>query len=228
MESINIKESVKIRRKNGICYLLDSNAKVIKNKAWLGDIFSFLYDRIMEKSVFPKKFNASIDKHYRILNNEFANIHNFRVIEFATGSGDAVKYLHNDNLYGGVDISPGLLRMARKRFDSHHFPGSELFVADVCDTPYKDNYADFAFCNLSLNFFEDLECFISEIHRILKPGGIFFCSAPVQERKRTRAVIHGKLYIIEELKERFEKQGFRFEALPYDNGALFYFRAHRL
>ena len=199
-----------------------------KQKPWLGDMFSFLYDRIMEKSVFPKKFNASIDKHYGILKNEFENIRNARVIEFATGSGDAVKYLHNDNLYGGVDISPGLLRMARKRFDSHHFPGSELFVADVCDTPFKDNYADFAFCNLSLNFFEDIECFISEIHRIIKPGGIFFCSAPVQERKRTRAVIHGKLYMIEELKERFEKQGFRFEALPYDNGALLYFRAHRL
>jgi len=228
MERIKIKESVRIIRKKGICYLLGSNGKVKKYKPWLGDLFAFLYERIMQKSVFPKKFNASIDKHYNILKKEFENIHNTRIIEFATGSGDAVKYLHNDNAYGGIDISAGLLRIAKKRFDNFLFLDSELFVADVCDTPFEDNFFDIAFCNLSLNFFEDFDGFISEIYRILQPDGMFFCSVPVPERKTTKAIIHGNLYTSEDLKERFERQGFRFEPLPYDNGALFYFKSRRI
>ena len=67
MEKIKIKDSVNITRKNGLNRLLDDKNKLIKYKPWIGDLFSFLYDRIMEKSVFPKKFNASIEKHYKIL-----------------------------------------------------------------------------------------------------------------------------------------------------------------
>ena len=228
MEKIRTRASDRIVKKKGIGYILGDNGKVKKHKPWLGDMFSFLYDRIMQKSVFPKKFRASIDLHYKILKEEFEDIRNSRVIEFATGSGDAVKYLDNDNLYAGVDISAGLLRIARRRFDSFLFTDSELYVADTCDTPFEDNSFDFAFCNLSLNFFEDIDRFISEIYRILKPGGTFFCSAPVPERKTTKAVIHGKLYTAEDLKERFENHGFSFEALPYTNGALFYFSASRI
>ncbi|MGM0666391.1 MAG: class I SAM-dependent methyltransferase [Bacteroidota bacterium] len=228
MGKMKIRESVKIISKNGICYILGNNGKVKKYKPWLGDLFSFLYDRIMQKSVFPKKFNASIDEHYNILKKEFENIHNTRIIEFATGSGDAVKYLNNDNLYAGVDISAGLLRIARKRFDNYMFKGSGLYVADVSDTPFADGFFDIAFCNLSLNFFDDIDRFFSEIHRTLKPGGIFFCSVPVPERKTTKAVIHGNLYKAEDLKKRFERHGFSFKALPYDNGALFYFRTRRI
>lgn len=228
MDEIKIKESVRIIRKKGICYLINPDGKIKKYKPWLGDLFSFLYDRIMQVSVFPEKFNASIDEHYRILKKEFADIHNTVIIEFATGSGDAVKYLHNDNIYGGVDISAGLLRIARKRFDNYMFLNSELFVADVCNTPFEDNFFDMAFCNLSLNFFDDIDCFISEICRILKQEGIFFCSVPVPERKTTKSIIHGKLYTAEDLRERFEKQGFKFCPLPNENGALFYFRTSRM
>jgi SAM-dependent methyltransferase len=228
MGNIKIRESVKIVNKKGIFYIPGNKGKVKKYKPWVGDIFSFIYDRIMRKSVFPKKFNASIDEHYTILAKEFEDIHNARIIEFATGSGDAVKYLNNDNLYAGVDISAGLLRIARKRFDNCQFDGSELYVADVCDTPFANSFFDVALCNLSLNFFEDIDGFFSEIHRMLKPGGIFFCSVPVPERKTTKAVIHGNLYTAEDLKERFERHGFSFKALPYDNGALFYFRASRI
>ncbi len=50
-----------VQRKN-IHYVLDEKGHIIKYKPWLGDIFSFLYDRIMEKSIFPEKFDADIEK----------------------------------------------------------------------------------------------------------------------------------------------------------------------
>jgi hypothetical protein len=48
-----IKESVKIAMKNGLYYTLGKDRKLKKIKLRLGEIFSFLYDRIMEYYVFP-------------------------------------------------------------------------------------------------------------------------------------------------------------------------------
>ena len=131
MDKIKIKDSVRLSRKNGINFLLDNNNKLIKNKPWLGDLFSFLYDRIMEKSVFPKKFSASLEEHYKILGKIFENVSGKTIIEFATGSGDAVRFLNNNNIYAGVDISSGLLRLARKNFFT--FISGKYIVLKCCD-----------------------------------------------------------------------------------------------
>jgi hypothetical protein len=114
MNKLMIKETDNIVKKNGIYHLLGDNNKIRKYKPWLGDLFSFFYDRIMEKSIFPKKFNGSIDKHFQILKTEFENIHNKNILEFATGSGNSIEFLNNDNIYTGIDISLGLLQLANK------------------------------------------------------------------------------------------------------------------
>ncbi len=44
-----------IIKKQGINYLRDENGKIKKYKPWLGDLFSFLYDRIMVKSLLHDK-----------------------------------------------------------------------------------------------------------------------------------------------------------------------------
>ncbi|MFW6124476.1 MAG: class I SAM-dependent methyltransferase [Acidobacteriota bacterium] len=225
MDNIKIKDSVRITKKNGINHLLDDNNKLIKNKPWLGDLFSFLYDRIMEKSVFPKKFNGSIEEHYKILRKIFKDISDKTIIEFATGSGDAIKFLNNKNIYAGIDISSGLLRLAKKKFDQYGFTRFELYNADASETPFQDNTFDIAICNLSLNFFQNIDNFMSELHRILKQNGILYCSVPIPERKNPKATIHGILYKLDDLKKMFENKNFSFEPFPYENGALLYFKA---
>ncbi len=227
MDTIKIKDSLKITRKKGINFLVDHNNKLIKNKPWLGDIFSFLYDRIMEKSVFPKKFNASMETHYRILENTFKNVSDKTIIEFGTGSGDAIRFLKNNNVYAGVDISSGLLRLAKKKFDRHRFTKFELYNTDACETPFREHSFDVAICNLSLNFFDNIELFISEVKRVLNPNGVFYCSVPVPDRKKTKAKIHGNLHTLADLKTLFEKKDFSFEPFPHENGALLYFKATR-
>jgi SAM-dependent methyltransferase len=212
-------------KKHGVNYLVDENGKIKKFKPWLGDIFSFLYDRIMEKSIFPKLFNGDIHKHYEILKKEFENLHNKEIIEIATGSGIISEILPKDNVYFGIDISKGLLKKAYSRFKIKGFQNFELYNTKAAQLPFAENSFDFAICNLSLNFFDDINLFLNELSRILKIHSPFFCSVPIPERKPKKSKIRGVLYSEDELKEIFKKHGFEIDIKPYENGAVLYFTA---
>ena len=219
----NIKNKASVIKKKNIWYLTDESGNLKKYKPWLGDTFSFLYDRIMEKSIFPKKFNGDINNHFEILKNEFKDIRNRNIIEIATGSGNVAYYLNNHNKYTGIDISPGLLKKAYTKFQKYGFKDIELYIASADDLPFTDNVFDFAICNLSLNFFINIELFIQELKRVLKSGSTFFCCVPIPERKPSKSKIRGSLYSEKELNEIFKKYGFDFECKPYENGAVLYF-----
>ncbi len=219
-----IKDGIVIIKKKGINYLfLDGGQE--NPQPWIGDFFSSLYDGIMKKSVFPKKFNASMDKHYEFLAHELGGFHKKRVLELATGSGSIANILSNDNSYYGIDISKGLLKIALKKFKKAGFREAEFYLTNAEFLPFIDKVFDLCICNLSLNFFSDLEMVLLEMRRVLKKGGIFFASVPVPERNETGSRIIGNLYSEEELHDLFIKNGFIFTAYKYENGTLLYFRA---
>ena len=168
---------------------------------------------------------GSIEKHYEILSKEFGDVHQKRILEIATGSGNAVNFLSNDNHYTGLDISIGLLKRAMKNLVKAGFKDAKCYIADAIELPFRDKVFDVAICNLSLNFFKDTELFIVELKRVLKEGGVFYCSVPLPEKKSLNVRIRGILYTREELKQLFEKQQFIFESLPYENGVLLYLKA---
>ena len=225
MHNDKLKQSVSVVKKKNIFFLTDEKGKPKKFSPWLGDIFSFLYDIIMERSVFPEKFGADIVKHYDILKRELKDLRNKDILEIAIGSGSAVYFLNRHNRYTGVDVSTGLLKMAFRRFRDYGFKDAELYNARAEDLPFRDHCFDFAMCNLSLNFFQDIELFVKELKRVLIPGSLFFCSVPVPERKPEQSRIRGTLYPERALKTIFQNHGFRFEPKPYLNGALLYFSA---
>ena len=186
-----LKNDIIAKKYNGINFLID-NGKKIKFKPWLGDMFSFLYDSIMKNSIFPKKFDASIQKHNQFLQNEYSNIHNSTILELATGSGELSKLLSSKNKFVGIDVSEGLLKIAYKKFSNLDFTDFELFLCSADRLPFQDNYFDLCICNLSLNFFPEMLKVINEIKRILKKQGSFICSVPVPERNKSKSVIRGK------------------------------------
>lgn len=102
---------IEMVEKNGINHLY-VQGKNIKFKPWLGDLFSVFYDYIMEKSIFPKKFDASIDEHMNFLKKEYSEISSADILELATGSGNVSEVLSSNNRYSGIDISQGLLKRA--------------------------------------------------------------------------------------------------------------------
>ena len=219
-----VEDKNEIMRDGNINYRHVEGSKVIY-KPWLGDLFSFMYDSIMEKSVFPKKFEASIKKHSDFLSKEYSGIHNSRVLELGTGSGNISELLPPDNEYAGIDISPGLLKKAYLNLINAGFSSPELFICSAINLPFQEDYFDFCLCNLSLNFFPHVPTAVKEVKKTLKPGGTFICSVPVPERNRKGSIIRGELHSEKELEEILSVNGFEFTSYGFTNGALLYFRA---
>ncbi|MBN1184006.1 MAG: class I SAM-dependent methyltransferase [Bacteroidales bacterium] len=217
------KETIKVIRKDGINFILDDKGRIKKFKPWLGDLFAFAYDSIIQKSIFPKKFKGSIAKHFELLKKEYQTIQNKNVLEIATGSGFSSELLNTNISYTGIDISAGLIKQAARKFEAHHFTDAEFFVSAANELPFSDQFFDIVICDLSLNFLGDLEDFIKEIKRVMKTGSVFYCSVPVPEKKDPKVIIHGNLYSENELKTNFEKHNFIFNLRPNENGALLYF-----
>jgi len=222
-----LKKGTKTIGKKGLNYVIGTEGKPLRFKPWLGDSFSFLYDFIMRKSIFPKKLGSDMAKHHDILRQELEVVHGKNVLELATGSGSAVNFLMNDNRYTGTDVSPGLLKRAVNRFLSAGFQDAEFYVSSTDDLPFEKESFDVCICILSLNFFDDLAKVLKEVSRVLASRSVFVCAVPVPERNTLGSTIRGKLHSEDELAEAFRQNGFRFESIPCENGAVLYFRGIR-
>ena len=220
-----IKADIQVVNRKGLYYTVARDKRVKRYRPWLGDHLSFLYDWTMSSSVFPRKFGADMQKHYDILTRALAGFHGARVLELAAGSGSAVHFLGSDSRYTGTDISPGLLKRAARRFREAGFSDAEFYVVSADDLPFEDASFDLCLCILSLNFIGNVEQVFQEAGRVLLPGGTFVCSVPVPERNRLQSTIRGTLYSEAALADVSRAQGFEFEPLPHENGALLYFSA---
>jgi ubiquinone/menaquinone biosynthesis C-methylase UbiE len=223
--TIKLKSDIQVTQKKELHYIVESGNRLMRFKPWLGDCFSPLYDAIMRKSVFPKKFGADLNKHYATLAQMLADIRGSQVLELAAGSGSAIHFLNNDNAYTGTDISPSLLRQAAKHFKEAGFPTSEFYVVCAEDLPFEQDMVDLCLCILALNFFGNVDQVFQEVRRVLAPGGIFVCSVPVPERNRLQSRIRGTLYSEAELRGICQAHNFNFQSIPAENGALLYFKA---
>lgn len=220
-----VKEEITTDTKNGLHYVVADEGTRTTPKPWFGDLFASTYDFFMEKSVFPKKFNADMDRHYQILQGELSKNHGKKVLELAAGNGNAVYFLPTDNDYTGIDISPGLLKRAKKNFYESGFANAEFYVTGVKNLPFKDSIFTLILCILALNFFDDLPAVFAEIKRVSSEGASFLCATPVLERKRNESKITGTVYSEKEIVRTCEEAGFIYRPVSEENGGLLYFWA---
>lgn len=219
-----IKSSIKIINKNGINFILKTNNKIQKNKPWIGNLFSNLYDMIMHKFLFPHKLNADIKKHYQIMIKELAVYKNKMILDIACGSGDSVNFINNTNHYYGIDISKNLIKKAIKKFNYNNFVNPMLYLASADNLPFNDSIFDLCLCILAFNFFENQRLVINEIMRVLKSGGLLLCCVPIPEKNIKKSKIRGRLYSQYNLKKIFSSFGLRLDPIFENNGSLFYFK----
>jgi SAM-dependent methyltransferase len=97
-----------------------------------------------------------------------------RVLDVGCGSGWATRLLADYAINGrvtGIDISDEMVRLARESSPSH--ANADYEVASAEELPFNDNEFTHAFSMESLYYYRNIPRALSEIHRVLKPGGVF-------------------------------------------------------
>ncbi len=98
------------------------------------------------------------------------------VLDIATGTGDlAISFSKFDiPKIVGFDLSEGMLSIARKKVEKNQTAQRIDFIqGDSENMPFENNSFDAITVAFGVRNFENLEQGLSEILRVLKPGGIF-------------------------------------------------------
>ncbi len=100
--------------------------------------------------------------------NHYAGKH---LLEIGFGIGtDLLQFARGGALVAGIDLTPRSAEIARRRFDVYGLPG-EIITADSEDLCFPDASFDVVYSFGVLHHTPDTNRAVSEIHRVLKPGG---------------------------------------------------------
>ena len=98
------------------------------------------------------------------------------ILDIATGTGDLAILMARTSAskITGLDLSPGMLEVGKKKVAEKQLQSRiELVLGDSEQLPFADNSYDAITVAFGIRNFETLETGLSEILRVLKPGGIF-------------------------------------------------------
>ena len=102
------------------------------------------------------------------------------VIDLGSGAGnDCFVARHEVGPEGkiiGIDFTPAMIQKARENAEKLGYNNVEFREGDIDDMPVNDNVADVIVSNCVLNLVPDKPKVMSEIFRVLRPGGHFSIS----------------------------------------------------
>ena len=101
-----------------------------------------------------------------------------KVLELGCGTGE-MWLGHEDKIHACSqlilsDFSPGILEAAKANISG--FPNVRHMLIDIQDIPFEDASFDLVIANMMLYHVPDLRKGLSEVRRILRPGGKFCCA----------------------------------------------------
>jgi demethylmenaquinone methyltransferase/2-methoxy-6-polyprenyl-1,4-benzoquinol methylase len=114
------------------------------------------------------------------------------VLDVATGTGDIALELarHTDSVVG-LDFCQEMLSRGRTKTEKRGLRGSVDFImGDALALPFGDNSFDCALNGFALRNVADINLFLAELRRVVKPGGRVVCL----ELVRPASGIIGTLY----------------------------------
>ena len=111
-----------------------------------------------------------------------------KILDVACGAGKQVTSFYN-HLSGNCDITGGdvnadLLSQARQSTGENNIKAKFIDLNFNQKFPLDDNQFDLLSCCFAIYYSEDIPYTISEMHRVLKPGGRLFTSGPMPDNKK--------------------------------------------
>jgi demethylmenaquinone methyltransferase/2-methoxy-6-polyprenyl-1,4-benzoquinol methylase len=98
------------------------------------------------------------------------------VLDIATGTGDLAILMAQTKAKKiiGLDISAGMLEIGKSKIEERKLSQTiEMVLGDSENMPFEDHFFDAITVAFGVRNFEHLEKGLTEILRVLKPGGIF-------------------------------------------------------
>jgi len=123
------------------------------------------------------------------------------VLDIATGTGDLALLMTKTTASKiiGLDISAGMLEVGKQKIAAQKLSDKiEMVLADSENIPYPDAFFDAITVAFGVRNFENLEKGLSEILRVLKPGGVFVIletSVPTKFPFKQGYAFHSKILL---------------------------------
>lgn len=119
----------------------------------------------------PQGYDNWLFENYRF----FEGCH---ILELGCGTGsfweDRVALLPENSTLVLTDLSDGMVGEVSRKFSG--LGNVESMRVDIASIPFGDNTIDFCLANSMLYHVPDLPAALGEVHRVLKPGGIFYAA----------------------------------------------------
>jgi len=158
----------------------------------------------VQNSMHPTKMNAFVKARYQkciaLLENKMVFFTDKKILDLGCGDGVLTFELYKKGAECyGVDSSEEAIDYAKKK---HNWLKSKaLFYVESCTkTHFKDAFFDGIISSDVIEHLNEPEMMLSEIHRLLKPGGIAVISTPIKFTKYPSDLMHS----FEWFKEDFE------------------------
>lgn len=99
------------------------------------------------------------------------------VLDLGCGTGYATRALHKRYhvVTLGIDIAFAMTQQAKQK--KGWFSKQRFLCADAIMLPLADQSVDMVLSNLALQWCQDLPAVLREIHRVMRPGGLFLFSS---------------------------------------------------
>ena len=127
--------------------------------------------------VYDSLVSGPLDAYRKKSLSRIKDTANKKILINGIGSGLDIPYLSDDASYVGTDITPAMLKRAKKRAATDNRNSSldiSFQVADSQNLPFNDDSFDTIVMHLILAVVPDPVLALQEANRVLKPGGNIF------------------------------------------------------
>ncbi|MDD4514969.1 bifunctional demethylmenaquinone methyltransferase/2-methoxy-6-polyprenyl-1,4-benzoquinol methylase UbiE [Massilibacteroides sp.] len=179
------------------------------------DTIAFAYDKL------NRLMSLGFDKGWR--KKGIAYLKPFapqQILDIATGTGDLAITLRsrlNAKRVIGADISEGMMQIGREKASKAGYADSVVFeLQDCLSLTYADGSFDAVTAAFGVRNFEDIKQGISEMYRVLKPGGhimILELSSPEYFPMKQLFSIYSKI-VIPNMGKLISKEKAAYDYLP--------------